>query len=117
MAFRPSVPRATLAVLLALSIGACANEPRFPTALTPEEERLVEEVLALIEVRISRARDEDEGRAARDALPELYAPAEIDALIDELSRDPRRGQLVVGAVHESLRARRVRLLRPNEADR
>lgn len=117
MAFRPSAPRAALALLLAVSLGACANEPRFPTSLTPEEERLVEEVLALIEVRISRARSEDEGRAAREALPELYTQAELDALLDELSRDPARGQLVMGAVHESLRARRVQMLRPPDEDR
>ena len=119
MPLRPPVSRAARALPLALllALGACANEPAFPTELTPEEERLVEEVLDLVEVRIMRARDEAAGDARRQELDGLYSPAEIEALLDELSRDPARAQLVVGAVHESLRTRRERLLPPVDVDR
>ncbi len=100
-----------------LLVAGCTSEPEFPTELTRDEERLVEEVLALIEVRIARARDAEEAEAKRQALPGLYDETQIEALVEALSERPERGQLVVGAVHESLKARRERLLPPPRPDR
>lgn len=101
-----------LALFLGAFLSACGGEPDLPTALTADEERLVDEVLQLIEVRITRARDEDEAESKRQALPPLLAETEIQGILDELARHPERGQLVVGAIHDSLTARRERLLRP-----
>lgn len=112
-----STPASRLFLALAVTVagltGACSDPSEMPTALTPDEERLVEEVLSLIEVRIARARDFGEGVLKREALPPLYSPEDVEAMIYSLAEAPERGQLVVGAVHESLRARREKLLRPS----
>lgn len=120
MSIRPTSPRPLLvlgAAVLTLLASACGNgEADTVAPLQPQEERLVSEILELIELRIAAARDPEQARAGRDALGDLYDETELEALIAELTVDPERGRLVVGAVHDSLEARRTRLLTPAEFD-
>lgn len=116
----PSPGRSTLLLLFGIGLSflvpGCAERDQFPTELEPQEQRLVDEVLALIEVRIARARDTEEAEAKRQALGDLLDEAEIDALLESLSDDPGRGHLVMSAIHDSLVARREQLLPPQVED-
>ena len=115
---RRSLPMAFASLALAFSWG-CGGNGTVDPELQPHEERLVNEILGLIEVRIAAARDSSEARDRLEALGDVYGEAELKTLLDELGRDPDRGSLVVGAVHDSLEARRSRLLPPKvlEVDR
>ena len=120
MSIRPTSSRTLLVLgttVLALVASACGDVETDTTAsLRPQEERLVNEILALIESRIRAAADPEQARARREALGDLYDEKELEALMAELTTDPERGRLVVGAVHDSLEARRTRLLVPAEFD-
>lgn len=112
--------RSTLLLLFGIGLSflatGCAERDRFPTELEPQEQRLVDEVLALIEVRIARARDADEAEAKRQALGDLLDDEEIAALLKSLGEKPERGHLVMSAIHDSLVARREQLLPPQVED-
>lgn len=98
-----------LALALAGSLAGCGPDPAAPAPLDARELRLVEEVLALMEVRIERARDPERATALRDSLGPFYSDAEIEALVDRLATHPRRAQLFAQAVKDSLDQRRARL--------
>jgi len=108
------IPTSRCVLLLVLTVtgllASCGGERELPTTLTPEEDRLVEEVLSLIEVRIVRARDADAAAERLATLDRLYDDAEIEAILQSLAEHPERGQLVMGALHDSIVARRQDLL-------
>lgn len=104
------------ATIGALVLGAgCSPDPSAPTPLDAQEIRLVEEVLRLMEIRIERARDPERAEAEREALEGLYSAEELDILLDQLAVDPRRAQLFMDALKDSLDQRRLRLF-PPQAD-
>ena len=102
-----------MALLVAgLLIGGCSSGPAEPEPLDPQEIRLVEEVLTLMELRVERVRDPEGAEERREQLGELYTQEQVDALLDGLAADPRRAHLFAEAIQESLKARRLRLFPP-----
>ena len=95
-------------VLLAGS-GCVVGDPNAPPPLTEEETRLVEETFQLIRIRLESTRDPAAAAELREGTGSLYTREEREFLLDRLSADSRRGELVMAALHDSLQALREEL--------
>jgi len=106
--------RILLAALALAGALACAGEPR-PAELSPEEQALVEEVVALYTLRILRFANPDSAAALKEQLLSGRPRTDVELRLEEIGRDPKRGELLLRAVHDSLEALRPRLF-PTDPD-
>ncbi len=72
------------------------------------EQRLIDDVVALYELRILRLSDPELAAVFADSLQLSIPREELDGILTEVGLDPRRGNRFLLAVHDSLRARRSR---------
>jgi len=96
-----------LAATLATAL-ACAATPD-PGGLSPDEQALVDEIVELYTLRILRFTHPDSAAGLRETIALDVDRADLDARLDRLGRDPKRGKALLNAVHDSLEALRPRL--------
>ena len=73
---------------------------------TVEEKALIDDLVELYSVRVTRSSDPEAAKAVLDTLQLNFEATELEPQIERLSLDPLRATRVLQAVHDSLRARR-----------
>lgn len=95
-----------LAVLLGGSFVGWKACQKSRIAFTAEERALIDDVVELYTIRITRSSDAGRAQAMLDSLSLRVAPADLDRRIEQLTLDPARATRLLQAVHDSLLARR-----------
>jgi hypothetical protein len=80
-------------------------------AFTPEEQALVDDLVTLYSIRITRSGDPDLARAMLDSLHLGVPTGDLDRRIDRLALDPPRATRLLQAVYDSLEAREAVFIR------
>lgn len=106
------------ALIVLLAAGAsvvtwrgCASRSSDP-AFTPAERALVQDLLALYRLRITRLQDPERAVSVLDSLDLHLDEAALERELDQLGADPHRGIFLLRAVHDSLDALRDELFPP-----
>jgi hypothetical protein len=109
-----------LALVIALVVGVsltvwrgCSSHRKGP-ALTAEQQDLVNDMVALYRLRITRISDPEAAVAMLDSLHLALGPADVERALDALAVDPRRSTLVLQAIQDSLQALRGELFPPTQ---
>ena len=102
-----------LSMGLTLLLAACEDSSSGATSpFEPEEQQLIEETLQLMRLRIERARDPQRADEMARELGPLLDEALLEAQLQRLSADPVRGQRLLSAIHDSLKAMRNEIFPP-----
>jgi hypothetical protein len=109
---RRSTRAAVWPVVLTLLAACGPGRDSRPIQLTDEEQRLVQETVQMIRIRLETTRDPKHAAEMRAAADGLYTEEERQFLLDRLATDSARGEVVMDAIHDSLQAMRAELFVP-----
>lgn len=99
----------TISAIAALATALACAGGSAPEGLTEREQALVDEVVELYTLRILRFANPDSAAALRGSMVLDVQEPELQLRLEELGHEPKRGELVLRAVHDSLEALRPRL--------